>query len=164
MKRILKAILILIVPIILLSSCSKNTPKQVAETWLNGFNHMDFESAKKVSTDDTKRLLGELEQMTNKVADSNKKELKKIIVTIKDIKKVDSTHAIATYITSDNPGRDQALNLVQQNGKWLVQFSKVDLMGVPEQKATDQEADAADQAQADSLSNSSMDTTKRSGE
>jgi hypothetical protein len=140
-----------------LASCGKNTPKAVADKWLTAFNHLDLETAKSVSTDDTKRLLSELEQLTKSVTDSNKKDLRKITVTIKHVK-VDSNKAVATYITSDNPGREQSLNLVNQNGKWLVQFSKVDLMGVPN-KANEEESDNAVQS-ADSLSNSSMDTTK----
>ncbi|MES2704004.1 MAG: hypothetical protein V4649_15290 [Bacteroidota bacterium] len=158
MKRIIRLLPILALAVILLAGCSKNTPKDVAETWLTGFNHMDFESARSVSTDDTKRLLSELEQLTDKVADSNKKELKKIIITVKNVK-VDSNKAVATYITSDNPGRDQALNLVKVNEKWLVQFSKVDLMGVPAHQ-DDAPIEGEGQAQADSLSNSSMDTSK----
>lgn len=104
-------------------SCSKNTPKEVAFNWLTAVNHMDFESAKKYSTDDTKRLLSEISELTGNLTDSTKKELKKIVVTVKDVK-VDSNTAVATYITSDNPGKDQTLDLVKKDSQWLVRFTK----------------------------------------
>jgi hypothetical protein len=162
MKKIAKFLPILALAAMLLASCSKNTPKEAADKWLTAFNHLDLETAKSVSTDDTKRLLSQLEQLTKGVTDSNKRDLKKIIVTIKNVK-VDSSTAVATYVTSDNPGRDQTLNLVNQNGKWLVAFSKVDLMGVPRSATEEAEGDNAVQS-ADSLSNSSMDTTKNANQ
>jgi hypothetical protein len=111
---------------VIVTGCSKNSPKQVAQTWLNGFHHLDFDAAKKVSTEDTKKMLSQFEQLTSMLADSNKKELKKVVVTIKDIKE-DGDKAVATYVTSDNPGKDQTINLVKQDGQWLVQFTKVDM-------------------------------------
>ena len=107
----------------------------VAKTWLTGFNQMDFDEAMNLSTNDTKNLLSSLQQLTEKVSDSGKKELKKIKVTIKDVK-VNGDKAVATYTTTDNP-KDQELKLVKQNDKWLVEFSKTDLMGDMSQKADD---------------------------
>ncbi len=109
-------------------SCNKNSPKEVATTWLNSFYHMDCETAKKVSTEDTKSLIATLQQFTSMIPDSMKKEMKKIVVTVKDVKE-DGDKATATYTLSNDPGKDQSLPLVKQNGKWLVQFTKNDQMG-----------------------------------
>jgi ElaB/YqjD/DUF883 family membrane-anchored ribosome-binding protein len=108
-------------------SCNKNNPKDVAHTWLTGFNQMDFEQAMKLSTNDTKNLLSTLEQLTEGVSDSGRTELKKIKVSIKDVKE-DGDKAMVTYTSSDNPN-EQVLSLVKQNDKWLVQFTKTDLVG-----------------------------------
>jgi len=137
MKKIVYLSLSLLLAGVMLVSCNKNTPKDVAQTWLTGFNQMDFEEPMKVSTNDTKAMLSSMQQLTDKVSDSAKKELKKIKVSVKNVK-IDGDKAVATYTTSDNP-REQTLNLVKQSDKWLVQFSKLDLMGSmpkdPEQSA-----------------------------
>jgi ElaB/YqjD/DUF883 family membrane-anchored ribosome-binding protein len=88
---------------------------------------MDFEQAMKLSTNDTKNLLSTLEQLTEGVSDSGRTELKKIKVSIKDVKE-DGDKAMVTYTSSDNPN-EQVLSLVKQNDKWLVQFTKTDLVG-----------------------------------
>lgn len=129
----------------MLVSCSKNTPKEVAKTWLTGFNHMDFEDAIKLSTQDTKNLLSSLEELTKGVSDSGKSEVKKIKVSIKDVKE-EGDKAVVTYTSSDNP-TEQKLNLVKENDKWLVQFTKSDLVGV---MPKDEDAPAEDAPAADS--------------
>ena len=132
MKKLMYSSLALILVTFLFTSCSKNTPKDVAYTWLTAFNHIDFETAKKLSTPDTKNLLNSLQALSEAVADSNKKELKKVTVTIKDVKE-NGDKAVVAYTTSDNPTKEQTLKLVKIDNKWLAQFSKVDLMGeVPE--------------------------------
>jgi hypothetical protein len=108
-------------------SCNKNSAKDVATTWLTSFYHIDYETAKKFSTEDTKNLIATLQQFTNMVPDSTKKEMKKLSINVKDVKE-EGDKAIATYTISDNPGKDQTINLVKKDGKWLVQFSKNDQM------------------------------------
>ena len=137
MKKIFTTSFLFILVAFMMAGCSKNTPKDVAYTWLTDFNHLDFEGAKKLSTADTKNLLSSLQQLTDKVTDSNKKELKKVVITIKDVK-TDGDKATVTYNSSDNPTKEETVHLVKQGGNWLVQFSKVDLMGeVPDTKDDD---------------------------
>ncbi len=127
MRSSLRLFLLLVAVSVMLTSCSKNTPKEVANIWLTGFNHMEFEQSIKVSTNETKNLLESLQQLTEGVSDSGKMEIKKIKVNIKDAKE-DGDKAVVTYTSSDNPA-EQTLNLVKQDGKWLVMFTKTDLVG-----------------------------------
>ena len=127
MKKIIIAFTTLLLVAVMSVSCNNNSPKDVATTWLTSFYHIDYETAKKVSTEETKTLLSSLQQFTNMLPDSNKKDMKKIVVNVKSVKE-DGDKAVATYTTSDSPGKDQTLPLVKQNGKWLVQFSKNDQM------------------------------------
>jgi len=127
MKNNLRLFLLIAIAPMMLMGCNKNNPKDVAQTWLNGFNQMDFEKSIKLSTNDTKNLLSTLEELTAGVSDSGRAELKKIKVTIKDVKE-DGDKAMVTYTSSDNPN-EQTLSLVRQNYKWLVQFTKTDLVG-----------------------------------
>lgn len=137
MKNNLRLFLFVAIISFALISCNKNNPKDVAHTWLTGFNQMDFEQAMKLSTNDTKNLLSTLEQLTEGVSDSGRTELKKIKVSIKDVKE-DGDKAMVTYTSSDNPN-EQVLSLVKQNDKWLVQFTKTDLVGTLPQTTESEE-------------------------
>lgn len=142
----MKKIGCLLVVLIVMAACGKNSPKEVANTWLTGFYHLDYDEARKVSTVDTKNLLSAIQQLSDKVSDSNKKELKNIKVTVKDVK-VDGDKAIATYTTSDNPTKEQNLNLIKQDNRWLVQFTKIDVMGVPRKNEEPSPADSTGPAE-----------------
>jgi Domain of unknown function (DUF4878) len=120
---------------VIFTSCNRGgSPKAVAATWLTAFFHMDYENAKKVSTEETKTLLTQLSQFSSMVPDSTKQQYKKITVEVKDVKIAGDTAAVAIYTINDPTskeasGKDQELHLVKQNSKWLVQFSKNDSMG-----------------------------------
>ena len=122
MKKVLRSVAVLAVSGILLVSCSKNNAKTVATAWLNDFYHADYDGAMPLSTETTKAQLDQFSQLSSYLNDSAKKDLKKIKVTIKDVKEKGDT-AIATYTIPDNP-KDQTIMLVKQNGKWLVAFTK----------------------------------------
>lgn len=128
MKRILIAFSTLLLVAITSVSCNKNSAKETATNWLTSFYHLDYETAKTLSTEDTKTLLSSLQQFTSMVPDSNKKEMKKIAIKVKDVKETGDT-ADATYTVSDTPDKDQHIKLIKTNGKWLVQFTKNDQMG-----------------------------------
>ncbi len=132
-----------VIMVLIFMGCSKNTPKDVAYNWLIAYNHLDFEAAKKLSTPDTKNLINSLQRLTENVADSNKKELKKVTVDIKGVK-VNGDKAVVTFTSSDNPGKEQTLNLVKVNEQWLVLFTKVDLMGEVPDNMNDEPDNTAD--------------------
>lgn len=127
MKNIFFSIGVALTLVMSLVSCDSNSPKPIADKWLNGLYHLDYKSAKEVSTDDTKQLLETLEQFSTIYPDSVKEEMKKIKVDIKDVKE-EGDKATVTYTTSDEPS-EKTLNLVKQNGKWLVKWTKQDQMG-----------------------------------
>src|SRR4051812_30439149 len=126
MKRVLQLCLGLLVAGIMMAGCNKGGPKDVANKWLTSFYQNDYETAKKYSTDDTKKFLSELNELFKILPDSSRKDLKKETVSIKDVKQ-DGDKATVTYATSTEPGKEQQLSLVKQNDKWLVQFSKEDV-------------------------------------
>ena len=136
MKRIFTSLIAVAALAVILVSCNTNSPKGVAEKWLTSFYHMDYEAAKEVSTEQTKSMLDMMQSFSAMMADSAKAEAKKIKVDVKDVKE-EGDKATVTYTTSSTP-TDQTLNMVKENGKWLVQFSKQD-MGAGEQEETTEE-------------------------
>jgi len=148
MKKILLTVTVLIAATVLFVACNKGaSPKDVANTWLTAFYHMDYEAAKKVSTDETKTLLTQLAQFSGMVPDSTKQQYKKITVTVKDVKesgdKAEVTYVINDPTSKDAADKDQTLHLVKQKDKWLVQFSKNDSMGGDDKDAGPGGADSA---------------------
>jgi hypothetical protein len=133
MRKILHTFSALFITATLIVSCGpKNSPKDVANEWLTAFYHMDYEAAKKVSTEDTKALLTQLGALSGMMPDSSKAQMKKASITIKDVKE-EGDNATVTYTVNDmgkeTPKDFPPLKLVKQSGKWLVQFSKNDQMG-----------------------------------
>ena len=159
MKRFLLSYSALLLAAVLVVSCNKNSPKEVATTWLNSFYHMDYEAAKKVSTEDTKNIISQMQQLTAMVSDSMKKDMKRTTITVKDVQEKGDT-AVATYTISESPTKEEKLDLVKKDGKWLVAFNKGSSMGDGDSNG----AGAGDQPTgADSTSAGATDTTMSDG-
>lgn len=116
----------LFVLLVLLSCTNKNSPGEVAKAWLNDFHNLDFEDAKKYATDETKNTLSLAQLFLSTLPDSVKKQAKTITVEIKATKE-NGDKAIVSYTVSKNPQKEETLNLVKVNDKWLVQFTKNDM-------------------------------------
>jgi len=124
-----------------LISCNKNTPEASAEKFLNGFLHMDFEAAKSVSTEETKKFVGMMQQLSPAmVSDSVKNEAKKIKVKIID-SEIKGDKAIVTFTTSESNAQ-QKLHLVKENGNWLVESTKNDQFDMENEPVTEPDVPA----------------------
>lgn len=124
MKKLLLSLAAVCLIAMSLVSCSSNSPKASAEKFLTNLYHMDYKEAKTVATEDTKKILDMMEQFSSMMPDSAKDNAKKIKVTIKD-EKIDGDKAVVTYTTSEST-TEQKVDLVKENGKWLVKYSKQD--------------------------------------
>ena len=140
MKKLIFSVVALLAVAITFTSCNTNSPKDVAQKWLTSFYHMDYETAKKYSTEDTKKLLATFQQFSVLSSDSVKEQMKKLKVEVKDVKEKGDT-AIVMYVISDNP-KEQKLKLLKQQGKWLVAKTKQDDMN--DESSTSTEPPAAD--------------------
>jgi hypothetical protein len=128
MKKFILSLSLLLVSGVMLISCNKSSPKDVAKEWLTDFYHQDYDAAKKLSTEDTKKMMTTLQGFTNALPDSVKQRAKAVSINIKSVKE-DGNNATVTFTTSEDPKEQPPLKLVKQNDKWLVQFSKGDFMG-----------------------------------
>jgi hypothetical protein len=128
MKKAILSVAAVLALAVTLVSCGGGSPKASAEKWLNGFYHMDYASAKEVSTDETKKQLESFESMMGMMQQNAKDEAKKIKVDIKD-PKVEGDNATVEYTLSNDPS-PKTLKMVKQNGKWLAQWSKMDMGGM----------------------------------
>jgi hypothetical protein len=125
MNKVFSVLSIAFMAAIVLAGCTSNSPKPVAEKFLNSFWHMDYKDAKTVSDSATIQMIEMLETMSTTMADSDRQDAKKISVTVKDEKLINDTSAVVTYITSEIK-EEKTLRLVKKNGKWLVNLTKND--------------------------------------
>lgn len=125
-----------------MAACNKNNPEGVAEQFLSGFYHMEYEKARQVSTEETKQLVNLMEQFAIQYPDSVKQNAKKKKIDLVEVKE-DGDNAVATYTVSDEPGVQQKLKLVKQNGKWLVSHSKEDNIEDAEEEPMEESTEVA---------------------
>jgi hypothetical protein len=101
----------------------KGSPNEVAKAFLTAMNKADYEAAKKLGTDDTKKLLDMTATFAAMMPDSIKKlSAAKKVETIGE-PKIEGDKATVSYKESDSP-EQKSLSLVKKEGKWLVQQSK----------------------------------------
>jgi hypothetical protein len=136
MKKLFLPLLAIAALSVSLISCQTSSPKPVAEKFLNGIMHMNFEEAKSVSDSTTRQLLERAESYMAMIPDSIKAQAKEIKVNIKEVIE-DGDKAVVTFNTSKLK-EDQTLNLVKTDGKWLVKMSKNEQM--PEEEPVMNEA------------------------
>ena len=120
MKKLFSLVIVAIV-IVAVSACGgkKNTPEAVAEKFLGHLNKKEYAEAKKLGTENTKQMLDMMESFSG--MDKDKK------AEVKDVKienlKCETTDdkAKCTYTAE---AKEQTIDLVKQDGNWLVDMKK----------------------------------------
>src|SRR5690606_9619758 len=118
MNKLVLSIIALLAVAITFTACNSNSPKAAADKFLTSLAHMDYEAAKTVSTEDTKKMLDLMAQFSSMMPDSVKTEAKKIKITIKD-EKIEGDNATVTYTSSEDENKNEhKLNLTKKDGQW----------------------------------------------
>lgn len=138
MKNLFKLAVILL-GVIAFNACNSGggTPEAVAETFLNHLNKKEYADAKKLGTENTVKMLETLETFAamgdeaDTEAEAETEEFK-----IEEISsEIDGDNAVCTYKTSD--GKEDKIELVKQDGKWLVDMKKEGMGGEGDTELTD---------------------------
>ena len=123
-ERIMKKFLALnLLTAILFVACGggSSSPSDVATKFLNHTNKMEFKEAKKYATKGTGEILDLIAGMAGMMGDQQGP--KSFTITNETI---DGDKATVTY-RSEGKEEDETLNLVKEDGKWLVNMSKEDM-------------------------------------
>lgn len=129
MKKLVLSFVALLAVAVTFTACNSNSPKASADKFLTSLAHMDYEAAKSVSTEETKKMLDLFSQFSSMMTDSMKAEAKKIKITVKD-EKIEGDNATVTYTSSEDENKtEHKLNLTKKDGKWLVVWNKDEGMG-----------------------------------
>ncbi len=102
---------------------SSSNPTEVAKSFLTSLNKMDYDAAKKLGTEDTKKMLEMTSTLSAMVPDSVKKLTANKKVDIIGEPVLEGDKATVTYKESDSP-EEKKLTLLKKDGKWLVQQTK----------------------------------------
>ena len=108
---------------LMLTSCSKNSPKTVAEKFMTAVNANNFEEAGKYCDAQTSQLLKSLNELMKSVPSSDAKN-EQLFKGFK-ITKVEENgdKAKVFYTTEDSNGKETALDLKKVDGKWIVSMN-----------------------------------------
>ncbi|HNW90581.1 MAG TPA: TonB family protein [Bacteroidales bacterium] len=117
---IISIILIITISIVtvkvFLSSENQNTPEFVAKKYLNHINKKEFAEAKKFATEETCQLLDMMASFSG-VGTQEEKEAK-----IENLKcETNEESSVCKYLVD---GKEESIDLVKKNGKWLVDQKK----------------------------------------
>ncbi len=118
MKKLLSVVIVAII-IVAVSACGnkKNSPEAVAETFLGHLNKKEYAEAKKLGTENTKQMLDMMESVGSMGAKAEAKDVK-----IENLKC--TTEADKAKCTYKAEGKDETIDLVKQDGNWLVDMKK----------------------------------------
>jgi Domain of unknown function (DUF4878) len=124
MKQLLFSMAALVT--LVLASCGGGSnPKTIATDYLSAVNKMEFEKAKKMGTEDTKKFIDMMNTFSSMIPDSVKKKQGAATIKVEGEPAISGDDATVTYSSSDKPG-SQTLKLKKVDGKWLVQQTKED--------------------------------------
>ena len=109
---------------LMLTSCSGNSPKAVAEKFMTAVNANNFEEAGKYCDAQTSQLLKSLNELMKSVPSSDAKN-EQLFKGFK-ITKVEENgdKAKVFYTTEDSNGKETALDLKKVDGKLIVSMNK----------------------------------------
>ena len=109
---------------LMLTSCSGNSPKTVAEKFMTAVNANNFEEAGKYCDAQTSQLLTSLNEMMKSMSKGDSKD-EQLFKGFK-ITKVEENgdKAKVFYTTEDSNGKENALDLKKVDGKWIVSMNK----------------------------------------
>lgn len=114
----------LVAAVILFTACGGGeSPKAVAQKFITAIEDKKFDDAAALGTEDTKKAVQMLQSFASMMpADAKKKEFEF------GEEKVDGDKATVSY-KEKGTDKEQTVNLVKQDGKWLVSMSKEEMTG-----------------------------------
>jgi hypothetical protein len=118
MKNLLKLAVVAIM-IVAFNACGSksDTPEAVAEKFLNHLNKKEYADAKKLGTEQTGQMIDMMESFGAAGGNAEKKDVK-----IENMKCTTTDDKSACTYTAE--GKEEKIELVKKDGKWLVDMKK----------------------------------------
>jgi hypothetical protein len=118
MKNLLKLAVVAVI-IFAINACGSktDTPEAVAEKFLGHLNKKEYADAKKLGTEQTQQMIDMMESFGSVGGDQEKKDVK-----VENMKC--TTDADKSSCTYTSEGKEEKIELVKKDGKWLVDMKK----------------------------------------
>ena len=97
-----------------------NTPEYVSQIFLEHIQRLEFEEAKALATEETKMMLTFFANITELVPDSQRIPAAETDVVVHECI-IQGETAQCSYTAN---GKDQTIDLIKEDGKWLVDMKK----------------------------------------
>lgn len=124
MRIKINVVLLIAIPLVIFSckifKDKRNTPEYVSQVFLEHIQRLEFEEAKAYATEKTKMMLTFFKNITELVPDSQRIPAQKTDVVIHDCI-IQGETAQCSYTAN---GKNQTIDLIKQDGKWLVDMKK----------------------------------------
>lgn len=109
-----------------------DSPEAAVAGFTNALQDMDFSTAKKYSTEDTKKVLDGMEKMAAMLKDQMPKDAEKKTVTKDKVKcSTEGDNAKCKVCETPDDCDEQEIAVVKEGGAWKVQMSKEDMNKSP---------------------------------
>jgi hypothetical protein len=142
MKKSILSLMIVTAVSFLVACGGSESPKSVAEKFLQATSELKFEEAKKFCTPETGKFLDMMSSLTAMMPDSAKNKKSKFEMISEDIKE-----DVATVTYTENAKTDkQTIKLKKVEGKWLVSMGKEDMKTKDGKKESESGAETTDTA------------------
>ena len=120
MKNLFKLAVVAIVLVAFTACGSSDSPEKVAEKFLSALGKKDFDGAKSLATKESQGTIDMVASISKMGVGQDNKEAKE--PKIENIKCDTKENKSSCTYTSD--GQEQKLELLKENGKWLVSMKK----------------------------------------
>jgi len=139
MKNLIKLGLVLLVVVSMGACKSGGKPENVAKDFLTALNKMDYDKAKTFGTEETGKMVEMVQAFSSMGGDTTKlaemkKKAEKAEIEILKTEMAGDTSAVCNYKLTGIEGQDpkeDKIDLVKRNGKWLVNWKKEGMGGEP---------------------------------
>jgi ATP phosphoribosyltransferase regulatory subunit HisZ len=126
MKNLIK--LLIVTLSVVAFSCAGDSPETVAKQFMEHFKNQDYEKAKELGTENTKKMIDFIAGMQSLSAgteDSTANEMEGAVMKDFKCEEVATDTVSCTYkIEQDGEVSESTIDLVKQDGKWLVDMKK----------------------------------------
>ncbi len=145
MKNLIKLGLVLLVVVSMGACKSGDKPEPVAKEFLTALNKMDYEKAKTFGTEETGKMVDMIKSFSAMDGDETKlaeikKKAEKVKIEILKTEIIGDTVAVCQYKVSgieDQDSKEDKIELIKRDGKWLVDWKKEGMSGEPTEEATE---------------------------
>lgn len=125
MNRLVFRSLALLLVLVFLSACQRDTPERAALEFMDSLAAMDFQRATELSTPSAELVIGILEMAAAGMSDSELREFQSAFGNYRHVStSIDGDRAV---VVLSMEGQEESIDMRRIDGQWLVDINKDDM-------------------------------------